>query len=250
MASCTSALSPSTSQHRVCTPVFCSEVHRDGLHGWTMLSLLGLRPQTRDRKHGCSVVQIISRGRWGSSLVPVMPSFKINAAVGDTSSPLHDGAEDGSEQTTKDHSPRRDGLLQWLKDTVARRSARKEEMVNNLKRYGLAGILSYGLLNTIYYLGTFLFVWLYVSPSPGGLGFGPAAQRFLKVFAAVWAGSQMTKLLRAAGALSLAPIVDRGLNWYTQRFNFNSRETAFSFLVGACFGLAALVFLVITTLWS
>lgn len=133
---------------------------------------------------------------------------------------------------------------------MAKRSAQKEEIIQNLKRYGVAGMLSYGLLNTVYYLASFLFVWLYVAPSPGGLGFGAAAQRFVKVFATVWAGSQVTKILRAAGALSLAPFVDRGLNWYTQRFNFKSRATAFSFLVGACFGLAALVFIVITSLWS
>lgn len=32
-------------------------------------------------------------------------------------------------------------------------------MINNLRRYGVAGVLSYGLLNTVYYLVTFLFVW-------------------------------------------------------------------------------------------
>ncbi|OAE30319.1 hypothetical protein AXG93_4201s1200 [Marchantia polymorpha subsp. ruderalis] len=119
---------------------------------------------------------------------------------------------------------------------------------NNLKRYGLAGVLSYGLLNTFYYLVTFLFVWFYVAPSEGSLGFGPAAQRFVKLFSMVWAGSQVTKLFRAAGALALAPFVDRGLNWYTDRFNFKSRGKAFGFIVGACVVLAVSVFLIITTL--
>lgn len=33
-------------------------------------------------------------------------------------------------------------------------------IMQRLKRYGVAGVLSYGLLNTIYYLTTFLLVWL------------------------------------------------------------------------------------------
>jgi hypothetical protein len=32
-------------------------------------------------------------------------------------------------------------------------------MLEQLKQYGLAGIVAYGLLNTLYYIGTFLVVW-------------------------------------------------------------------------------------------
>ncbi|KAL8546948.1 hypothetical protein ACS0TY_006601 [Phlomoides rotata] len=73
------------------------------------------------------------------------------------------------------------------------------EILTRLKRYGVSGVLAYGLLNTAYYLTTFLVVWLYVAPAPGRMGYSAAVERFLKVMAMVWAGSQVTKLKRAGG---------------------------------------------------
>ncbi|PNX71192.1 hypothetical protein L195_g027063 [Trifolium pratense] len=135
--------------------------------------------------------------------------------------------------------------------------------MKKLKRYGVSGILSYGLLNTGYYLTTFLFVCtiaplfnntvfvrFYVAPAPGKMGYLAAAERFLKLMAMVWAGSQVTKLLRAAGALALAPFVDRGLSWFTNKFKFQSQGKAFMAIVGFLLGFALIVFLVITLLWA
>ncbi|XP_021729952.1 uncharacterized protein LOC110696931 [Chenopodium quinoa] len=67
-------------------------------------------------------------------------------------------------------------------------------ILEQLKRYGASGVLSYGLLNTAYYLTTFLLVWFYFAPAPGKMGYLAAVSRFLKVMAMVWAGSQVTKL--------------------------------------------------------
>ncbi|CAI9770442.1 unnamed protein product [Fraxinus pennsylvanica] len=122
------------------------------------------------------------------------------------------------------------------------------EIMKRLKRYGTSGILSYGLLNTVYYLITFLVVWFYVSPPPARMGYLAAVERFLKVMAMVWAGSQVTKLVRAGGALALAPLVDRGLSWFTVKFNFESQGKAFVAIAGLCFGLAIMLFLVVTLL--
>nr|XP_004516531.1 uncharacterized protein LOC101500524 isoform X3 [Cicer arietinum] len=124
------------------------------------------------------------------------------------------------------------------------------EIMMKLKRYGVSGILSYGLLNTAYYLTTFLFVWFYIAPAQGKMGYTSAVKRFLKLLAMVWAGSQVTKLARAAGALAMAPFVDRGLSWFTDKFKFQSQGKAFMAIVGFCFGLALIVFLVITLLWA
>ncbi|KAB1225024.1 hypothetical protein CJ030_MR1G027076 [Morella rubra] len=130
-------------------------------------------------------------------------------------------------------------LFVWLDSTLKR-----------LKRYGISGILSYGLLNTAYYLTTFLLVWFYVAPPPGRMGYLAAVERFLKVMAMVWAGSQVTKLIRAGGALALAPFVDRGLSWFTIKFKFESQWKAFMAIVGFCFGVAILLFLMVTMLWA
>uniref|UniRef100_F6I6L6 Uncharacterized protein n=1 Tax=Vitis vinifera TaxID=29760 RepID=F6I6L6_VITVI len=122
--------------------------------------------------------------------------------------------------------------------------------MKKLKRYGISGILSYGLLNTAYYLTTFLLVWFYIAPAPGRMGYLAAVERFVKIMAMVWAGSQVTKLVRAGGALALAPIVDRGLSWFTVKFKFESQGKAFMAIVGFCFGLALILFFIVTLLWA
>ncbi|KAH7852234.1 hypothetical protein Vadar_022300 [Vaccinium darrowii] len=124
------------------------------------------------------------------------------------------------------------------------------QIINRLKRYGISGVLSYGLLNTAYYLTAFLLVWFYVAPAPGRMGYWAAVERFVKVMAMVWAGSQVTKIVRAGGALALAPFVDRGLSWFTVKFEFESQGKAFMAIVGFCFGLALLLFFVVTLLWA
>ncbi|MED6195160.1 hypothetical protein PIB30_035375 [Stylosanthes scabra] len=135
-------------------------------------------------------------------------------------------------------------------DSKKGESSTSNEILTKLRRYGISGILSYGLLNTAYYLTTFLIVWFYIAPSPGRMGYLAAVERFLKVMAMVWAGSQVTKLIRAGGALALAPFVDRGLSWFTAKFKFQSQGKAFMAIVGFCVGLAIIVFLVITVLWA
>nr|QGN65431.1 E2F-related protein [Oryza alta] len=130
------------------------------------------------------------------------------------------------------------------------RSFSSKELLERLKRYGAAGVLSYGLLNTVYYVTAFLLVWFYFYPAPGKMGYAAAVERFLKLMAMVWAGSQVTKILRAGGALALAPFVDRGLRWFTVRFNFKSEGKAFATIVGFCFALAALLFFGLTILWA
>ncbi|XP_071715669.1 uncharacterized protein [Rutidosis leptorrhynchoides] len=96
-------------------------------------------------------------------------------------------------------------------------------ILTKLRRYGTAGILSYGLLNTAYYLSAFLVTWFYIAPAPGKMGYFTAVKRFVKLMAMVWAGSQVTKLLRAGGALALAPVVAKGLSWFMAKFKFKSQ---------------------------
>ncbi|WCJ39246.1 hypothetical protein M5689_020247 [Euphorbia peplus] len=129
-------------------------------------------------------------------------------------------------------------------------SLSSSEILKKLKRYGISGVLSYGILNTVYYTTAFLLVWFYIAPAPGKMGYLAAVERFLKLMAMVWAGSQVTKLFRAGGALALAPFVDRGLAWFTVKFKFESQGKAFMTIVGFCFVLAALLFLVVTLLWA
>jgi len=90
----------------------------------------------------------------------------------------------------------------------------------------------------------------YFAPAPGRMGYGAAVERFVKLMAMVWAGSQVTKIFRAGGALALAPFVEKGLRWFTVKFNFKSEGKAFAVIVGLCFAVAALMFFGLTILWA
>ncbi|THU47362.1 hypothetical protein C4D60_Mb09t14690 [Musa balbisiana] len=90
----------------------------------------------------------------------------------------------------------------------------------------------------------------YIAPAPGKMGYAAAVERFLKLLATIWAGSQVTKIVRAGGALALAPFVDRGLSWFTVKFKFESKGQAFAAIAGLCFGLVLLLFFVLTLLWA
>ena len=84
--------------------------------------------------------------------------------------------------------------------------------LDRLKRYGLAGVLAYGLFNTVYYAGAFLAAWAARGAAVKGAGLQAGAREAAAVLAAVWVGSQVTKALRAGLALALAPLVDSAIH--------------------------------------
>jgi hypothetical protein len=45
---------------------------------------------------------------------------------------------------------------------------RSKELQDQLKALGLAGVVTYGLFNTLYYTGMFIFVWFWVLQVPSG----------------------------------------------------------------------------------
>jgi hypothetical protein len=125
-------------------------------------------------------------------------------------------------------------------------------MGRQLQTYGLAGVLAYGLLNTAYYTSVFLLMWCFVVRVPAGLGAAAAARRFAEVFAITWAGSQVTKLARAGGALLLAPVASALLDRVEARLppRWRSRGAAFALCVCACVAVALALFGGVVCLWS
>ncbi|CBI29320.3 unnamed protein product, partial [Vitis vinifera] len=93
-------------------------------------------------------------------------------------------------------------------------------------------------------------ILFYIALEPRRMGYLVAVERFVKIMAMVWAGSQVTKLVRARGALALAPIVDRGLSWFTVKFRFESQGKAFMAIVGFYFRLALILFFIVILLWA
>ncbi|KAK9841533.1 hypothetical protein WJX74_007303 [Apatococcus lobatus] len=67
------------------------------------------------------------------------------------------------------------------------------QMRAQLQTLGPAGLLSYGLLNCIYYTIGVLVVYCWVGKAPAVRGWGPAAKQMAKVFAITYVGSQITK---------------------------------------------------------
>jgi hypothetical protein len=122
-------------------------------------------------------------------------------------------------------------------------------IVSRLKAAGVAGVLSYGLLNTLYYAAGFLSLWLHVGAFPAGTALGFTARRLAEVAALLWLGSQATKPLRLAGALLLSPLARRLLDAVTRSLpaDKQSESLAFTLCVLACFsvfgGLVLTVFL-------
>ena len=116
--------------------------------------------------------------------------------------------------------------------------------LQTLRAYGLAGVLSYGLLNTLYYSVAFVVAWTTVVKAPSGLGYFAAAKAFAKTFVLVWAGSQVTKPLRAAGAVLGAPLAKRLLGAVRARLppDWATEGAAFAALVLACVLVACALF--------
>mmetsp|Transcript_25205 Transcript_25205/g.44951 ORF Transcript_25205/g.44951 Transcript_25205/m.44951 type:complete len:219 (-) Transcript_25205:440-1096(-) len=106
------------------------------------------------------------------------------------------------------------------KDSLTTDSATQEDnytgdtpgVRQKLAHYGLAGVIAYGLLNTIYYVCAFVF-FVNAVQVPKGMGIAATCKKLLEAFVLTWAGSQVTKLPRLAGAAALAPFVNRLLNY-------------------------------------
>ncbi|KAG5176322.1 hypothetical protein JKP88DRAFT_336114 [Tribonema minus] len=103
--------------------------------------------------------------------------------------------------------------------------------MNKLRSYGFAGILAYGALNGVYYSIAFALAWYGTTRGAGApAGVAAAAKLFFKVFALVWAGSQVTKVFRLGGALLLAPVAERALCAARARLRLPSQRAAFALL--------------------
>ncbi|KAL3158628.1 hypothetical protein ABBQ32_011380 [Trebouxia sp. C0010 RCD-2024] len=127
---------------------------------------------------------------------------------------------------------------------------KQQSLTARLQSYGYAGVASYGLLNTAYYITAFLIFWTRVAKVPKGLGLAEAAKRFVGVMSLTWAGSQVTKVARIGAALALAPLVDAACSWAQQKLGLKSQRTALSLVITLCFGLAALCFGGTVLLWA
>lgn len=113
-----------------------------------------------------------------------------------------------------------------------------------IRQLGLPALISYGLLNTLYYLTAFSVAWFSFGAQrvAKGATAPEALSGALLTLGVVWGGSQVTKGFRALGAIVLAAPTDRLLAAIAARLPGrarNSKRTAAALIVVACFVLAA-----------
>jgi hypothetical protein len=123
--------------------------------------------------------------------------------------------------------------------------------MQKLASAGLAGLVAYGLSNTIYYSVAFLVAWITMSHAPRGQGVTAAVIASAKLIAVVWAGSQLTKLPRMAAALVMAPLADKLLMTVQIHFKLKSKKDALvRVILPACLAFAFTVFVIVLFLWA
>eukprot|EP01031_Cornospumella_fuschlensis_P038777 gene38777-47153_t len=105
-----------------------------------------------------------------------------------------------------------------------------------LSSMGQAGILAYGSLNCLYYTVATGVVWTLTGRNAvstpttaiaSSAKLSVAVSRVGKVIAGVWLGSQATKIFRLTGAVAIAPLLDRAIDYVHKKFEMSSRGKAF-----------------------
>jgi hypothetical protein len=129
-----------------------------------------------------------------------------------------------------------------------------------LRQAGSAGLLAYGVLNAAYYSLAVALLWWHTGGGTRGpaasvatataatatataaTGVKATAQRFAKVLALAWAGSQVTKPLRAGGAVLLAPAMGRVMDSVQRRLGLKRRGDTVPVIVAALLLVTGAVF--------
>lgn len=130
-------------------------------------------------------------------------------------------------------------------EEVGRLSLKKQ-----LASLGVAGLVAYGMLNTLYYTAAFYLVWRYVAKVPRGLGVTATAAKCADVVAITWVGSQATKLPRIAGAVMLSPVIDAGLAVLQRVLRLKSRGAAAAVVIILCLSMAVISYGSTIVMWA
>jgi len=113
-----------------------------------------------------------------------------------------------------------------------------QKLRKNISDAGQAGLLSYGLLNLVYYTSATAFAWKLSNNPPSILSEMSFQKKLYVVFRKlsnvlliVWTGSQVTKVFRLLGAIALSPFMEKWITVTQKRFAFKSRNELFWFTV-------------------
>ncbi len=107
-----------------------------------------------------------------------------------------------------------------------------KELIETLKGCGSGGIFAYGIMNTLWY-SFGIIAGMYAITSGGATSLALIKPKLLPALAAVWAGSQATKLFRISSSIAIAPVCDKILDRVNRRLNekaagrFSKSQTLF-----------------------
>ena len=129
-----------------------------------------------------------------------------------------------------------------------------------LSAAGRGALLSYGVLNFLYYVTLTTVAWTFsnagraeavsaaaLSPSTLTRRVSVSAVRLGKVMGIVWAGSQITKPFRITGSIILAPVANNILFWFQRKLRLKNSETAFAALCACLLGSTAVYYALLLT---
>lgn len=178
--------------------------------------------------------------------LPPLPSVRLAPIAAAGGADTDDGGDSSAAATTTTTTAEQ-ARQPWWKEAGAK-----------LRQTGSAGLLAYGGLNAAYYSLAVALLWVYtgggtrgpLAPSDAAgaatavvsTGVKATAQRFVKVLALAWAGSQVTKPFRLGGAVLLAPAAGRVMDWVQRRLGLKRRGDTVPIIIAALVLVTGAVF--------
>lgn len=171
-------------------------------------------------------------------------TFKASFASADGESmPQNQGGEDAEAEVQDNSSPSTMGRVQsWFRRNAEKSAALRKKLIS----YGPAAVLAYGLFDGVSYSIAFAIAFLGYEARTG---LNPTANvaDIVKICILMWAGNNVTRPFRLAGAAALAPWVDMVMEKLKNKLRLPNKIASFfilTFIVAAiCLsGVGALIF--------
>lgn len=171
--------------------------------------------------------------------MPAPDSSSGNGAL--QPAPVPEGSSNGAGAVPAVPASGGGGVFGWLKA----QQQKSAELRAKLATLGLAAVLSYGLFDGVSYTIAFAFAFLGYEAQTG-LNPTQNVSDIVKICILMWAGNNVTRPFRLAGAAALAPFMDQLMERLQARLNLRSKTAAFALLVASvaivCFSILGSLF--------
>lgn len=161
-------------------------------------------------------------------------SGAADAAAGVTPEPVADPAPAAPSSSGG-------GFLGWLRAQQAKSAALRARMTS----LGAAAVLAYGMFDGLTYTIAFTLAWLGYEARTG-LNPTQNLADIVKICVLMWAGNNVTRPFRVAGAAAVAPFVDRLMIGLQERLRLPNKAAAFVIIAGVvaacCFSVVGALF--------